>query len=186
MKWRLSQARLHVLIQQRLLLLLLCTLFGCVGVLQGIALLLKDERVVLVPPELKQQVWVEKGRASESYLEEMGLFFVHLALDVSPSSAAYQREVLLRYASPEQFSPLKRQLLEDEVRLKKENLSTTFRPSSVKVSRSEGQLEVTGDLIGTVGDQRVFQIRETYQVQLRFYKGRLFLSGLTCIRSDRP
>lgn len=185
MKFKLAKARFAALVKQRNLLYFWCTLFATISILQAIALLMKQERVVLVPPELKQHVWVEKNRVSKAYLEEMGLFFLHLALDISPSSAAFQRDMLLRYALPEQYSSLKRALLEDEQRLQKENLSTYFRPTSVLVHPSQTSIDLTGDLIGLVGDKRIFQVREIYRITLHVHKGRCFLKALQCIHSEK-
>ncbi|MGL5720274.1 MAG: type IV conjugative transfer system protein TraE [Alphaproteobacteria bacterium] len=186
MKWQLAHARLQTLLKQRNILTFWCALFGIMGVLEAIVLLIKEDRIILVPPELNQRVWVEKGRVSEAYLEEMALFFIHLALDVNPLSAAYQRDVFLRYALPHKYGHLKAQLLEDEARLSKENLSTIFRPSGVIVNRSKGWVDVSGDFIGIVGEKRIFQIRETYRVQMHFSKGNFFLEALQCVRSERP
>ena len=185
MKAYLSQARLKILLHHRYMLVCGCALFGTIAVLEGIALIFKSEHVVIVPPELKQSFWVEKSRASNAYLEEMGLFLISLILDNSPASAAYQRDVLLRYALPEFYSAFKTQLLADEERLKKENLSTNFRPLDVKVSRQSNHVEITGDLMGFVGDKRDFQARETYLLVLLFKKGRLFIQSFKCTRSPK-
>lgn len=185
MKTALSSARLKVLLHHRYMLVCGCAVLGIIAILEGFALIFKSDHVVIVPPELNQSFWIEQNRASNAYLEEMGLFFISMILDHSPASCAYQREIILRYTLPESYSVLKTQLLADEERLKKENLSTNFRPIDVKVSRQSNHIEITGDLIGFVGDKRVFHTRETYLLALLFKKGRLFIQSFKCVRSSR-
>jgi conjugal transfer pilus assembly protein TraE len=185
MKTYLSQTRLNVLLHHRYMLVCGCAVLSTVSILEGIALIFKSEHVVIVPPELTQSFWIEKNRASSAYLEEMGLFFISLILDNSPASSAYQRDIILRYALPQNYSALKAQLLSDEARLKKENLSTHFRPLDVKVSQPNNHVEITGDLMGFVGDKKIFQARETYLLVLLFKKGRLFIQSFKCMKSPR-
>lgn len=177
MRLLLQKNRLKDLLGQRNLLVSVTAFSFLLNFLLSLILLFKQEKVIIMPPELSQSFWIEKGRASVSYLEEMSLFFMNLILDVTPSSAGYQREVLLRYALPKAYSPLKQQLLEEEERLKKENLSTSFRPSHVNVSRSNSFVEVKGDYLGFLGNKKVFEVRQTYHLKVKFQKGRLFLES---------
>lgn len=185
MKLQFLNNRLKDLGQQRNLLISFVVFLAVVSVFQSIALVFKSDHVVIVPPELKQGYWVEKNRASQAYLEEMGVFFAHLVLDNSPRSAAYNREVLLRYALPSAYGHLKRQLLEDEKRLQKDHLSTSFQPNSVKVNPHTNVVEIQGDLMGYVGNKRVSQTRDTYLLKLKFQKGRVFLVSFQLLRSDK-
>ncbi len=175
MRLKVLNDRLKDFSQQRNLLMSFVVLLALLSVIQAMALIFKSDHVVIIPPEVSQRFWIERNRASKAYLEEMGMFFANLVLDSSPSSSAYQREVLLRYALPEAYSNLKSQLMEDEQRLKKENLSTSFKPISVKVNRRLNLVELTGDLLGYVGNKRISQSRDTYLMKLEFQKGRIFI-----------
>ncbi|MEN8236225.1 MAG: type IV conjugative transfer system protein TraE [Pseudomonadota bacterium] len=185
MKLQFLNNRLQDLSQQRNLLLSFLGLLAVVSVFQAIALVFKSDHVVIVPPELKQGYWVEKNRASQAYLEEMAVFFAHLVLDNSPSSASYNREVLLRYVLPSAYGQLKMQLLEDEKRLQKDHLATCFQASSVKVNPHTNVVELQGDLMGYVGNKRVSQTRDTYLLKLRLQKGRVFLAAFQLLRSAK-
>lgn len=184
MKLLLLNTRLRDIVAQRNSLLTVCfCLLGIVFV-QALCFLFKSEHVVVVPPETKQSFWVEKGRASASYIEEMALFFTTLILDTSPSSAAYQRDVLLRYAVPEAYGPLRAMLLEDEERSKKEQLSTSFKPASIQVNPKSLTAEITGDLISYVGQKHLSQVRESYRFQFTFTQGRLLIKSFVALRSQ--
>lgn len=169
------------LVQQRSLLgyLILILLFS--NVLLSLGVLIKNDRIVLLPPELKQGVWVEKDQVSTSYLEEMGFYFAHLMLDQTPSTAAYQRDILLRYASPKEYGALNSKLIEDEKRLKKDNLSTQFLPQTITTVPGEMTLHIHGDLLGFVGDRQVFQNNKTYELKVNLVRGRLMIESFQSI-----
>jgi conjugal transfer pilus assembly protein TraE len=181
MKHLLSEHRLKDLLKQRNMSLVLCAALVGINLLQALALFFKNEHVVIMPPEVKQAFWVERNKASSAYLEEMAVFLSGLALSVSPSSAAFQREVLLRYATPEAYSPLKAQLMQEETKLKKENIATVFRPHSAKIEMTSNRVELTGDLLTYVGDRRVTQARETYEMVFSLNRGQLQLKSFKCL-----
>jgi conjugal transfer pilus assembly protein TraE len=67
------------------------------------------ERVVVVPPTIHKTFWVESGRVSGEYLEQMGYFLMQLTLNVTPQSVDHQATVLLQYRHHQQIqrSPTK-------------------------------------------------------------------------------
>src|SRR5437660_12446522 len=91
----------------------------------------KSERIILVPPHIKRTLWVEGGEVSKEYLEEMGAYLSKLLLDLSPTSFSYNHETLLKYAAPEAYGTLKKQLLKDGEQYTKLQLSTHFRPAQI-------------------------------------------------------
>eukprot|EP01037_Dinobryon_pediforme_P013636 gene13636-13751_t len=101
--------------------------------------------------------WVEGNQFSPSYIEEMSLFFVHLLLDVTESSISWQGSVILRYVIPESYGALKAKILDDEKRLKKEQLSLHFKATTFKLDASQLLAEITGDLISYVGSKKIAQ-----------------------------
>lgn len=133
------------------------------------------ERVVLVPAQINTQMWTERKAVSKEYLEEMGLFFAHLLLDVSPHSMGYQRDVILRNVDPANYNGLKHQLIKEEEKYKKENLTTTFRPTKVIVNTATLQTLITGYLTSFVGGRQMQQITDHYVIKFRYDAGRLFI-----------
>lgn len=178
MKFKLAQGRIGHLLKQRNMLMVGCSALLATTCIQALCLLNKSEHVIIMPPEIKQAFWVERHRVAPAYVEEMALFLSGFILNVSPASSAYQRDVVLRYATPSSYGTLKRQLIADEKRLLKHNVSTSFRPIDVKVEGLNVQL--TGDLMTYVGDKRVSQVRETYMVVLSFKHGQVQLQSFTC------
>lgn len=81
-------------------------------------LFFKQERVVIVPPVIEKEFWVDSQHVSPTYLEQFGYFLGQLLLAKSSQSAASQRTVLLRHTDPSYVGTLKKRLVEEEEILK--------------------------------------------------------------------
>lgn len=135
------------------------------------------ERVVLLPAQINTQMWTERKSVSKEYLEEMSLFFTHLLFDVSPHSMGYQRDVILRNVDPAAYNALKHKLIKEEEKYKKENLTTTFRPTKIVVNTGRLETLVTGYLTSFVGGKQIQQITDTYLIKFRYDASRLFIKS---------
>lgn len=135
------------------------------------------ERVVLVPAQINTQMWAERKAVSKEYLEEMSLFFSHLLFDVSPHSMAYQRDVILRNVDPASYNLLKHKLIKEEEKYKKENLTTTFRPTKIFVNTTTLEALISGYLTSFVGGKQMQQITDNYLIKFRYDAGRLFIKS---------
>ncbi len=184
MKHHLLNSRLGSLVHQRNLFLVLIAALLIIIFTQALFTLFRNERIVVVPPDLKQEVWLEQNTVSNSYLEEMALVYASLMLESSPESAAYKRDIILRHTAPESYGPLKRRLLEDEKRLKKDHVTTSFQPNGIKVDAAHLTVEVTGDLLRFVGEKRISQSRDIYRFQFEYKAGRLSIKAFELINSD--
>ena len=176
MKQRFYSLSLQKLFRQRDRLFFLACLLGVSNLFLGIKTFLSSERVVIVPASLSKSFWVDPSQVSSEYLEEMALFFARQILDISPASAPYQRDVVLRYTSPSFHNALKKRLLEEETRARENQVSTSFKPVSVKVHPKVLEVEMTGDLIAYVGGKTSHQTRETYLMTFSYTQGRLLVT----------
>lgn len=184
MKIRLLNSRLGDLLHQRNFLLALVAALLVINLTQALLTFVRSERIIVMPPDIKQEVWIEKRQVSPSYLEEMALFFASFILESSPESAAYKRDIILRNTISEGYGALKTKLLEDEARLKKEHLTTSFQASSVKVDPEKLVVELTGNLLHFVGEKRVTQMQDTYQFEFVYQHGRLLIKSFRLIKSE--
>lgn len=170
--------------QNNLMLVLVFSLLG-LNFLQAFVTLFKDEKTIIIPPNLHQEAWIEGDRVSASYLEEMAVFFADLILENTPNGAAYRRNIVLRHASSKGFGALKTQLLEDEKRLKKEHLSTSFQANTVKVDSQNMAVEIGGDLMRYVGKKLISQSRDVYRFEFEYRHARLLIKSFKLVRSDK-
>lgn len=175
MRFEILKANISQLIKERNTSLILSLLMGVSNIALLSAYLFKDERIILVPPNIKNTFWVEEGRISREYLEEMSLFMSTLLLDNSPSSYAYKRDVILRYATPEAYSDLKKKLIDDEERYRDLQLSTTFKPQEVISDSKTLEVILKGQLSSFVAGQKINDIQETLTLQFNLRGGKIML-----------
>jgi conjugal transfer pilus assembly protein TraE len=163
----------------------LAVFLGVIALLQSIVLIFSNTKILFLPPEVKQEFWIEGNRFSPSYLEEQGMYFAHLLLDVSPASIIPQGEILLRYTDPAAYGDFRKKLLQEEERLKKDSISLAFAVVECEVFPEQMLLEITGDLSSYLAGKKISTHRETYRLSFSVKKGRLFLKSFTAIKSDQ-
>ena len=166
-------------ISQRNAWIRISTLMAMSTILLSTALFFKNERTILVPPHITKTLWVEGGTVSKEYLEEMGLYISKLLLDLSPTSFSYNHETLLKYATPEAYGVLKKQLIEDGEHYTKLQLSTHFKPTEVKANPSKFFVEVKGNLTSYVAGKEIRSSLETLSLQFSLRGAGLLLEKVT-------
>lgn len=167
------------LISQRNAWIGISTLMAMSTVLLSTALFIKNERIILVPPHISKTLWVEGGTVSKEYLEEMGIYISKLLLDLSPTSFPYNHETLLKYATPEGYGALKKQLMDDGEQYTKLQLSTHFKPSEVGANPSKLHVDVKGTLTSYVAGKEISSLPETVSIQFSLRGAGLLLEKVT-------
>lgn len=184
MKYLFATKRLTNLQFQRNFLFGLSAVLLLVVLLQSIFLFLRSEKTIILPPETKQSFWVEGNQFAPSYLEEQATYFCHLFLDVTPSNILYQGDVILRYVDPEFYSEIKANLLNEQERLKKENLTLHFIPIEAKVYPKDLSVLITGELNSYVGSKKITTSKKIYKINFLSNQGRLFLKGFISLTDE--
>jgi len=133
------------------------------------------ERVVIVPPIVNRDFWVETDTVSDSYLEQMSEFFAGLLLNVNPNSFKTRAEHLLQHVAPNAYPMLKTQLVERQLELERRAMSTAFYPLSFKIDKSKLLVELKGELKILVGNSAVESQTKTYHIQFSQHQGRLYI-----------
>lgn len=142
-----------------------------------------NHKTYLVPPYLNQQVWASNNQVSKSYLEEMSLFYSHLLLEVSPSSAPYKRDVLLKHVSPQYYGALKGKLISDENRYTKENLTTSFKVVSLEVNEEKMEVTLEGVLDSYIASKKIKQSKDKYLISYKYELGNLQIDKFKLLES---
>jgi conjugal transfer pilus assembly protein TraE len=176
-----EQTRISYLVSHRNILAGLCSVLLAIVLLQSIFLFFRHERVIVSPPELHQSYWVEGDRFSESYLEEMAVFFAHLLLDVSSESLLYQGEVILRHVDAESYSRIRTKLFADAAQLKKENATSRFQPKKAIVSRDSMEVKLKGTMTQYVSGKDVSSYEETFVVRFSAKNGTIYLKDFALL-----
>jgi len=180
MKNVLKKSRIQYLIDNRngylvlasgsiILNILLCVIIYCT---------LGYEKTILVPPTISREFWVSENNVSPAYISSMSIFLADIRFNLTPSNAAFQRELFLRYVEPSSYEKLKADLVEEEEHLKKEHISTTFYVTDVRVDAKNNMARISGDIQYSIGESLQPSQHVVYQISYRFSSGRLMMKSL--------
>lgn len=164
------QAELRKIIAQRngYLVLAVGLLILCLILASMTILFSGRERIVLMPPSMKNNIWVANTSASPEYFSRMTLFLSELALNLTADNIDFQQELLLRYVDSEYYPILKPQLVAQADRIKKDHISTAFFPVDIKVDSKHATVIITGDLKSYIGDMALPIKRVAYRMAYKF------------------
>jgi conjugal transfer pilus assembly protein TraE len=168
---------IHSLLKQRSALLIISMGLLVSNIILSIKLLSENTRVIITPPEIQKSFWVDQGTVSPEYLEQMSTFIAHQILDVSPASAQRQREIVLGYVAPEFHNALKKRLEKEEAFLRKEQVSTSFKPTQITVDAEKLEVELIGEMNHYVASARISHEAETYLLKFLYKGQRLHLKS---------
>lgn len=184
MKFKIAQNRMKDYESQRDKLLVLSISLLFVVMLETLCLLLKNERIIILPPEVKREFWAQGNRFSPEYLEEQAAYMASLALNVNQESYAYNTEILMRYADVNTYSYLREKFEKYQKLLKQNNASTRFDIKKVRVVPNRNKVYLTGIMNNFVGTKCINTTRENYAVEFKIQRGRLFLKDFKLIEEE--
>jgi conjugal transfer pilus assembly protein TraE len=162
-------------------LLLLCLLLAGIDMC-----LLSHEKVVIIPPSIEKSFWVSAQRVSPEYLSEMTVFFTNLRFNMTPESAASQRDTLLRYTDPTFYNALKTQLIQEADRITEQHITMAFFPVNIKVDSSHFKAVIEGDIKAFIGDTVLPTQRVKYVLTYRYDAGRLLVNSFAVVKVEDP
>jgi conjugal transfer pilus assembly protein TraE len=176
MNRRILEFNLLRLLRQRNAMGIFSTVMLMTNFLLCLAVLFKQDKTILLPPELKQSVWFKGSSVSREYLEEMSLFFAHLLLDKNSQNARFHHKTLLKYVHPDSHSKVVNKLLTDEKRYQKEGLSTNFFPSKEEINVVKKTVTLTGELLTRVGNREVAKSKKKFSLRFTNEHSRWYLA----------
>jgi len=142
------------------------------NVMQMVHLMTREDKVILVPPALSQEVWVMGGSSSKSYIEEWALYLSSELLNMTPETATFHHSSVLRYVHPASSATLKKQFESDSKHLKENTISTLFKPKKVTVTQAgyQGFALVEGTLSTFVGSKLIESDDKQYKLDFETSK----------------
>lgn len=146
--------------------------------------LLGSEKTILVPPEINKTIWVSSNNVSPEYLSEMAVFFTSMRLNMTPSNAAFQRDLLLRYVRPQNYSIIASQLQKEEERIKSGHITLSFFPTDVTVDSKQKIVRVSGESQSMVGIESSQKCRAIYQLSFIYENGRLLIQSFEEVKDN--
>lgn len=148
-------------------------------VLLSALLFLKRERIIVTPPVIEREFWIDADKVSPTYLEQYGCFLGQLLLGKSAQSAPAQRNILLRHADPIFSETLKQKLFEEEQVLQKQSASYTFYPVIIHADAKKNEVLMEGDRVFYISGKQISCERERYTLSFHYTGSKLLLSGIT-------
>ena len=145
-----------------------------------------EVRTTLVPAEIRKSFWIQGDDVSQEYLEQMGLYFAELALNITPNSVDYKAEVFLKYVNPMAHGPLKTRMMLEAQRIKRINASQAFFPRELNFDTPGKRVAIRGDLVTFVGEQRIKTESQTWRLALAMSGGMMSVTEFIKVDNDDP
>lgn len=126
----------------------------------------KGEVIVLVPPNLKEEVQISKNSADGETKKAWGLYVAQLIGNVTPANADFVAEVIEPLLHPRIYKSVRENLAFQIESLKMERVSLSFSPRRVAYEPSTDRVYVSGQLTssGLGGAQE--KNNRTYEMQI--------------------
>lgn len=144
------------------------------------------EKTILTPPEIRRSMWVEDGKASKEYLEEMAYWYASLALNITPLTSDYQTGLFLKHSAPADYGRLQADMGAKAEFIKKHNASTQFTVRSVIVDDQNTRVALQGTLNTWASNVKAGERSVTYLVAFKFINGRLHVSEFKETSDQQP
>lgn len=147
-----------------------------------------ENRQIIITPMINntnQEYGFKGERGGSDYLRLMGLSFISLRLDVNSQTVENSHEILLGYASNELREKLIPILSQEKRSLSVDNGSSVFYPKAIKVSPSNGIVDVKGELVFSYGIRKTPSVNKHYQIRIDMDKGLLKLTGFSEILDEK-
>ena len=143
-------------------------LFLAIGLILNATVFKSNDRVVIVPPQVTKQFWIESKRAAPEYLEQMGMFFAMLGGNLSPENAEYNVSLLIHHIGGSSgTSDAKADLAAQALYIKKNNITQSFYPAAVNVDPEFNSVTIKGEVIRNIGTTRIS--REKMILRIKFH-----------------
>lgn len=147
-----------------------------------------ESKQIIVTPMINNthQEYSFKGeRGGADYLRLMGLSFLSLRLDVNSQTVESSHDILLSYSSNELREKLIPILSQEKRSLSVDNGASVFYPKAIRVSPSNGIVDVKGELVFSYGIRKTPPVNKHYQLRVDMTKGLLRLTNFTEIINEK-
>lgn len=144
-------------------------------------------RETLVPPTISKTFWIDDHEVAPEYLEQMAVFLLQLALNITPANADVNHAAFMRYVAPANFGEIQAGLRSQVAQLKQLNVSTAFYPSVVALHPDHpNTIAVSGIAVTWAADRRLPDRAGTYRLRFNYTGGRIHLAELVETNERTP
>lgn len=185
-KTNFTQSVINLKLQSQRYFILICGLILIV-LAQGVIIFYqnRNEKVIIVPPNLSTGFWVGRAAVDNDYLTEMARHYATELLNVTPHSIDYKIKQLLRISNPSDYGAIRAQFDEIAKKVKRDQIVTTFLPHHVTINSETLSANVAGELMVILGQHPIASNQVTYQIKFHYLNGRLLLSEFSEIKEKK-
>jgi len=142
---------------------------------------------VSIPPNLTKSFWIKThGDFNAAYLEQMGTFISYLVLNATAESIGYQANILKPYLAPEAFGKFETDMKSKEERMKKYQISTSFHPNQIYLSKSgKCRIQISGKIQTFVGGTQTKEKTTRLNIDCENVNGRFYVTGIALSNTDQ-
>lgn len=131
--------------QARFLKIILIWLLGIITIETGLIMFMIINQVThIVPPEIRHSYQIGAHYANRDYFLDMGSYALDRLLNTTPETVEYNNGVILKMADPAGYAALKTILDAAALKIKKEQISTTWIPERAEFNEDLKQVKIGG------------------------------------------
>lgn len=176
-----SDKKNDILILQRNTTFAIAILLIITNFILSIALIRKDQKVILVPFGLNDKVTLSNNRPHNSYLEAISRDIIYTVLNLTPNNVDYAEKTILSFAHGSSYGKLKNQMEELKRNIVSRKFSTVFYPIAIYPDSSTLTVVIEGILYTYFGQKEVSREEKKYEIKYNYTAGRLSIVGFSGI-----
>ena len=139
---------------------------------------IRHKMVVMVPPVMTHQASVSLVKPDESYLVQMGLFWLGLKLNISADNVLQNHRILKTHIVPSKWGSIHNILEEEAKAVQKGRINSVFYPVGQEVDAVNLRLKVTGKLQKRIGERLISDKTASFIMAFKYYNGSLQIKEL--------
>jgi conjugal transfer pilus assembly protein TraE len=155
--------------------LLISNTIMAAGLVYGIvALNVRHERIILIPPSLDKKAEIAWKSADKEYIKSFAMYLAVMVGNMQPKSVGVIVDSVSSFMDPRIYNDFRHQLLQlaEDPLFKASGAVTTFSPSSIQYEAETGRVFVTGGLVTATAGAQKYQKNVTYEIGIEIREGR--------------
>ncbi|WP_338885746.1 TraE/TraK family type IV conjugative transfer system protein [Xenorhabdus sp. TH1] len=149
----------------------LCT--AIVSIVLIVLVFTKNERVVIVPPNLTTTSWIDNNEGSTAYMQSWAGYIATLLGNANPTSVKFIKESLEPFLAPTNRGAIM-QTIDDEIgKIKRDRVSVSFSPTKISsdpMAKGVYFVEGTQEIKSITGKKTAYSVTYIVTVFIKGYK----------------
>lgn len=154
-------------------------LLAAVVLILSLALVMRSERVIVVPAGATERMTIERSKADRSTLAQWGLYVAVLLGNVSPTNAEQLGGALETMTTSSAYQPLMKAIASQAADIKADGLSVSFQYDRFDVDTEAQKVWVTGSAETRNARGQTERSTRTYEITFKVIGYRPMVDGIS-------